>query len=307
MRKALIGILMAATMATPLAAQDNNNGWRHNGESRGDRGQGRAERGEGRGGGQWRQQQQQQQQQAQQQQAQPQQQAPQQQAPQQQNQRQWSRGQGEGQRQQWQGNGGQNWQGNRGGNWRGGGERQALEQRIQEARDASRQRAEGLSPRYQRQAERNQQRTEEQLRRNYQQDRRGDRYRDDRRDNRDSWDNGGQWGRNDGRYGQRSYSWSRNWRNDNRYDWQRYRYSNRNAFHRGPYYAPYRGYGYNRLGIGIVLDSLFYSRNYWIDDPFDYRLPPTPPGTQWIRYYNDVVLVDVYSGEVVDVIYDFFW
>src|SRR3569623_2083770 len=166
MRKALIGILMAATMATPLAAQDNNNGWRHNGESRGDRGQGRAERGEGRGGGQWRQQQQQQQQ-AQQQQAQPQQQAPQQQAPQQQNQRQWSRGQGEGQRQQWQGNGGQHWQGNRGGNWQGGGARQALEQRNKETRAASRQRAEGLSPRYQRQAARNQQRTEEQLRRNY--------------------------------------------------------------------------------------------------------------------------------------------
>ena len=28
---------------------------------------------------------------------------------------------------------------------------------------------------------------------------------------------------------------------------------------------------------------------------------------RWVRYYDDVLLVDVYSGEVVDVIYDFFW
>jgi len=26
-----------------------------------------------------------------------------------------------------------------------------------------------------------------------------------------------------------------------------------------------------------------------------------------VRYYDDVVLVDTYTGEVVDVIYDFFW
>jgi len=26
-----------------------------------------------------------------------------------------------------------------------------------------------------------------------------------------------------------------------------------------------------------------------------------------VRYYDDVILVDVYTGEVLDVIYDFFW
>jgi hypothetical protein len=100
--------------------------------------------------------------------------------------------------------------------------------------------------------------------------------------------------------------WDRGWRNNGRYDWQRYRYENRRAFHLGPYYAPYRGYYYNPLDIGIVLDSLFYDRNYWID-PGYYDLPPAPPGAEWIRYYNDVVLVDVYSGQVIDVIHDFFW
>ena len=89
--------------------------------------------------------------------------------------------------------------------------------------------------------------------------------------------------------------------------WQRYRYSNRNLYRSGGYYAPYRNYRYNRLSIGIVLDSLFYSNRYWLSDPFQYRLPPAPYGTQWVRYYNDVVLVDVYTGEVIDVIENFFW
>ncbi|HMG47914.1 MAG TPA: RcnB family protein [Allosphingosinicella sp.] len=105
----------------------------------------------------------------------------------------------------------------------------------------------------------------------------------------------------------RRNDWNRSWRDNNRYDWQRWRYSNRNIFRIGPYYSPYRGYGYNRFDIGFFLEPLFFGRNYWLGDPWQYRLPPAPPGTQWVRYYNDVLLVDVYSGEVIDAIYDFFW
>ena len=101
--------------------------------------------------------------------------------------------------------------------------------------------------------------------------------------------------------------WNRGWRGDRRYDWQRYRVGNRHVFHLSPYYAPYRNWNYRRFSIGLFLDPLFYGQNYWIGDPYYYRLPPAPPGTEWVRYYNDVLLVDVYSGEVVDAIYDFFW
>ena len=114
----------------------------------------------------------------------------------------------------------------------------------------------------------------------------------------------GDW-RGDNRGGRTN--WNRNWRNDNRYDWQRYRYSNRSLFNIGPYYSPYRGYGYNRFSIGVFLDPFFYDQRYWIGDPWQYRLPPAEPGTEWVRYYNDVLLVDVYTGEVLDTIYDFFW
>lgn len=102
-------------------------------------------------------------------------------------------------------------------------------------------------------------------------------------------------------------TWNRGWRNDNRYDWQRYRYANRNIFRPGRYYAPYRNYNYSRFSIGLTLGSAFYADRYWISDPWQYRLPPAYDGTRWVRYYDDVLLVDLYTGEVVDVIYDFFW
>jgi hypothetical protein len=130
---------------------------------------------------------------------------------------------------------------------------------------------------------------------------RRDAIQDARRDGRD-W-------RGDRRADRRDWNrdWNRGWRNDRRYDWQRWRYSNRNIYRLPAYYAPYRGWNYRRFSIGFALQPLFYSQRYWIGDPWQYRLPPAPYGTQWVRYYNDVLLVDIYTGRVIDVIYDFFW
>lgn len=141
-------------------------------------------------------------------------------------------------------------------------------------------------------------------------DRRDDRrdWRNDRRDDRGDWRNDRRDDRRDWRSDRRDHrDWNRSWRNDRRYDWQRYRYSHRNIFRPGRYYAPYRGYNYSRFSIGLFLDQGFYASNYWINDPWQYRLPPAYAGTRWVRYYDDVLLVDLYTGEVIDVIYDFFW
>ena len=100
---------------------------------------------------------------------------------------------------------------------------------------------------------------------------------------------------------------SRGWRNNNRYDWQRYRHSNRNVYRLGRYYSPYRDYRYRRLSIGFQLGSLFFGSRYQINDPWRYRLPAVYGPYRWVRYYDDVMLVNIYSGEVVDVIHDFFW
>jgi Ni/Co efflux regulator RcnB len=100
--------------------------------------------------------------------------------------------------------------------------------------------------------------------------------------------------------------WNRDWRQDRRYDWQRYRYANRNIYRIGTYYAPFR-HSYSRFSAGYRLGAPFYANRYWIADPWQYRLPAAYAGTRWVRYYDDVLLVDLYTGEVVDVIYDFFW
>ena len=148
-------------------------------------------------------------------------------------------------------------------------------------------------------------------RRDARQDFRADR-RDDRQEYRgNNYDRGPGYtgnGYNRGPAYNRGGNRNRNWRGDNRYDWHRYRSSNRNAYRLPRYYAP-RGwnYGYRRFGVGFTLSSILFSSSYWIDDPFYYRLPPAYGQYRWVRYYNDALLVDIRTGEVVDVEYDIFW
>ena len=101
--------------------------------------------------------------------------------------------------------------------------------------------------------------------------------------------------------------WDNNWRRDNRYNWYSYRNQYRDLYRAGRYYSPYRNYSYNRLSIGLFLDRGFYGNNYWVNDPWQYRLPEVYGPYKWVRYYDDVILVDIYTGEVVDVIHKFFW
>jgi hypothetical protein len=136
---------------------------------------------------------------------------------------------------------------------------------------------------------------------------RNDRGWDDRRDwswnDRRRDDDRSGWGNRDDRR-----AWSRDWRRDPRYDWNRYRTANRSAYRLPRYYAPYGwNQGYRRFGVGVTLSSMLFAQNYWIDDPFDYRLPPAYGPYRWVRYYDDALLVDVYTGRVVDVVYDVFW
>ena len=101
--------------------------------------------------------------------------------------------------------------------------------------------------------------------------------------------------------------WNRDWRSDRRYDWRGHRERYRSYYRPGRYYAPYRDYRYRRFSIGIHIGSPFYSNRYWIADPWYYRLPPAYGPYRWVRYYDDVLLVDIRNGYVVDVIHNFFW
>ena len=101
-------------------------------------------------------------------------------------------------------------------------------------------------------------------------------------------------------------NWTNNWRRDHRYDWRSYRDRNRSIFRIGIYSDPF-GWNYRPYQIGWRLWPSYYSSRYWINDPYQYRLPYAPAGTVWIRYWDDAVLVDRWTGEVVDVIHNFFW
>ncbi|WP_300973026.1 RcnB family protein [Sphingomonas sp. LHG3406-1] len=101
-------------------------------------------------------------------------------------------------------------------------------------------------------------------------------------------------------------SWRREWRRDRDYDWRRHRDWDRRRFHVGIYVDPF-GWRYRDWDIGWRLPSRFYSARYWISDPWYYRLPPVYGPYRWIRYYDDVLLVDLRSGRVIDRIRNFFW
>lgn len=284
MRKALIGLILAATAITPVAAEAQRGRGHDGGEQRsfrGDRGSSHGDRGAQR--------------QAPQQQAQ----APAQaQQPQPQQNVRIADRRGDGNRGNW--NRGDRGDGNRGNRGDGGG-RGARQPSIYPQAWQGDPNSPDLR-RYQRIEAQNQARYG-----------RGDRGRD-RDDRGRNWrggdrDRDGDRGRNWRGGDRRNWAgdWNRGWRNDRRYDWSGWRYRNRNIFHLGRYYSPYRDWSYRRFSIGLFLEPLFFSQNYWIGDPWQYRLPPAPPGTRWIRYYDDVLLVDTYSGEVIDAIYDFFW
>jgi Ni/Co efflux regulator RcnB len=99
--------------------------------------------------------------------------------------------------------------------------------------------------------------------------------------------------------------WNTNWRNNGHYDWHRYRDHHHSLFHLGLYYDPF-GWGYQPFSIGWRLWPAYYGNQYWID-PGLYQLPYPPPGAMWVRYWNDALLVDMYTGTVIDVIPGFFW
>lgn len=89
-------------------------------------------------------------------------------------------------------------------------------------------------------------------------------------------------------------------------DWRDYRRTHRDAFRRPAYVGP-RGWRYRPVTVGYRFAPSFYGRNYWVNDWATYRLPRPNGWERWVRYGNDVVLVNVRTGRVVTVYNGFFW
>ena len=100
--------------------------------------------------------------------------------------------------------------------------------------------------------------------------------------------------------------WTNNWRNDRRYDWNNYRNHHRSAFRIGFYYDPF-GWSYRPWSIGSYMYPSYYDQSFWLNDPWQYRLPPAYGPYRWVRYWDDALLVNIYTGQVEDVLHNFFW
>lgn len=79
-----------------------------------------------------------------------------------------------------------------------------------------------------------------------------------------------------------------------------------NRVHIAPFVYP-PGWGYRRWGIGMVFPPLFLTPAYFYADWMALGLTPPPPGCQWVRYGPDLVLVNVATGQVLDVVYGAFY
>lgn len=72
------------------------------------------------------------------------------------------------------------------------------------------------------------------------------------------------------------------------------------------YVAPYGDWRYSVLRPGYQLRPGFYAPRYFIN-PGQYRLIAAGRNRQWIRYGNDLLLVNVRNGRVLQVVRNRYW
>ena len=76
--------------------------------------------------------------------------------------------------------------------------------------------------------------------------------------------------------------------------------------YRGQWHQP-SGYYYRHWGYGDRLPFGWFARSFWLTDFWLYGLPSAPYGYVWVREGPDAVLVNRYTGEVVEVDYGVFY
>jgi len=80
-----------------------------------------------------------------------------------------------------------------------------------------------------------------------------------------------------------------------------------NHHNRSHYVAPYRNWNYRPVAVGHHLQSNFYGSRYYINDYGSYHLRAPGRYQRWIRYGDDLLLVNVRTGRVLDVIHYRYW
>lgn len=76
---------------------------------------------------------------------------------------------------------------------------------------------------------------------------------------------------------------------------------------RSQYVAPYRDWRYNAVRPGYTLRPAFYGSRYVISDVGRFRLHPATRNQRWIRYGDDLLLVNIRNGRVLQVVHNRYW
>jgi Ni/Co efflux regulator RcnB len=74
----------------------------------------------------------------------------------------------------------------------------------------------------------------------------------------------------------------------------------------GPAFVWPHGWRYRRWSIGVVFPVLFLAPEYYYNDWAALELQAPPPGYAWVRFGPDLVLVNIESRVVEDVVYGVF-
>ena len=74
----------------------------------------------------------------------------------------------------------------------------------------------------------------------------------------------------------------------------------------GPVFMYPHGWHYRLWRVGAILPRIFIAPDYFYDDYGPLGLQPPPPGYRWVRYGPDLLLVNLRTGAVEDVVQDVF-
>ena len=106
-------------------------------------------------------------------------------------------------------------------------------------------------------------------------------------------------------FGMRPENWNNRPRNFDRRFYE-HNFHAENRFHYGYYRRPY-GWYYRRWSYGEYLPQIFWSQDYWLTDWWLFDLPIPPYGYEWVRYGDDALLINIYTGQILEVEYGVFY
>ena len=88
-------------------------------------------------------------------------------------------------------------------------------------------------------------------------------------------------------------------------------HNNQQAKHRNrswtAYAAPVRNWRYRPVTIGYQLQPSFYGSRYYVSNYSAYQLRAPSRFQRWIRYGDDLLLVNVRTGRVLQVQHNRYW